>query len=76
MEMGTRRRRQRQQGLWISQSELAQGPEHPFYERMNEILGRASFGGFAKQQCAKFDAEKNGRPSLAPGMYFPLLLVG
>lgn len=76
MAMGTRRRRQRQERLWISQSELAQGPGHPFYKRVNEILDQAGFDEFAEQQCAKFYAEKNGRPSLAPGMYFRLLLVG
>jgi transposase len=76
MAMGTRKRRQRQERLWISQSELAQGPGHPFYTRVNEILDRAGFDEFAEQQCAKFYAEKNGRPSLTPGMYFRLLLVG
>ena len=76
MAMGTRRRRRRQERLWISQSELAQGPGHPFYKRVNEILDQAGFDEFAEQQCAQFYAEKNGRPSLAPGMYFRLLLVG
>jgi transposase len=76
MAMGTRRRRQRQERLWISQSELAQGPGHPFYKRVNEVLDRAGFDQFAEQECAKFYAEKNGRPSLTPGIYFRLLLVG
>ena len=76
MAMGTRRRRQRQERLWIGQRELAQGPGHPFYKRVNEILDRTGFDEFAEQQCAKFYAEKNGRPSLAPGIYFRLLLVG
>ena len=76
MAMGTRRRRQRQEQLWISQSELAQGPGHPFYKRVNEVLDRAGFDQFAEQRCAKFYAEKNGRPSLTPGIYFRLLLVG
>ena len=57
MAMGTRRRRQRQERLWISQSELAQGPGHPFYKRVNEVLDRAGFDQFAEQECAKFYAE-------------------
>src|SRR5487761_1852085 len=76
MAMGTRRRRQRQEQLWISQSELAQGPGHPFYKRVNEVLDRAGFDQFAEQECAKLYAGKNGRPSLTPGIYFRLLLVG
>jgi len=55
MAMGTRR--QRQERLWISQSELAQGPGHPFYKRVNEVLDRAGFDQFAEQECAKFYAE-------------------
>ena len=32
--------------------------------------------GLSKSQCAKFYAPVMGRPSLAPGRYFRLLLVG
>ena len=41
MGMGTRRRRQRQERLWISHNELANGPAHPFYKRVNELLDLA-----------------------------------
>jgi transposase len=76
MGMGTRRRRQRQERLWISQNELAKGPAHPFYKRVNELLEAERFDEFAEKECARFYAENNGRPSLAPGIYFRLLLVG
>ena len=76
MAMGTRRRRQRQERLWISHSELARGPGHPFYKGVNELLVQESFDEFAERGCAKFYAQNNGRPSLAPGIYFRLLLVG
>src|SRR5487761_1442706 len=76
MAMGTRRRRQRQEQLWISQSELAQGPGYPFYQRVNELLEEEKFDEFAERECAKFYAANNGRPSLTPGIYFRLLLVG
>ncbi|MGB7848425.1 MAG: transposase [Candidatus Acidiferrum sp.] len=74
--MGTRRRRQRQERLWISQSELVNGPAHPFYKRVNELLEAGRFDEFAEKECARFYAENNGRPSVAPGIYFRLLLVG
>ena len=76
MAMGTRRRRQRQERLWISHQELAKGPGHPFYKRVNELLEMERFDEFAEKECAGFYAENNGRPSLTPGIYFRLLLVG
>lgn len=76
MGMGSRRRRQRQERMWIAQQELAKGPAHPFYQRVNELLEEKKFDEFAENECAKFYAEKMGRPSLAPGIYFRLLLVG
>src|SRR5258707_4414038 len=76
MAMGTRRRRRRQERLWISHNELAKGPAHPFYKHVNELLEAEGFDEFAEKECAKFYAENNGRPSLTPGMYFRLLLVG
>ena len=76
MGMGTRRRRQRQEQIWIAQQELAKGPAHPFYQRVNELLEEKKFDEFAEKECAKFYAETMGRPSVAPGIYFRLLLVG
>jgi transposase len=62
MGMGTRRRRQRQEQLWISHNELAKGPGHPFYKRVNELLEMKQFDEFAEKECARFYAENNGRP--------------
>jgi transposase len=76
MAMGTRKRRQRQEQLWITHTELPAGNGHPFYSRLNELLDQEKFDEFAEAECAWFYAEKNGRPSLPPGMYFRLLLIG
>src|SRR5712672_3131043 len=76
MGMGTRRRRQRQEQLWISHNELAKGPGHPFYQRVNELLETQQFDEFAEKECGRFYAHKQGRPSLTPGIYFRMLLVG
>ena len=54
MGMGTRRRRQRQERLWISHNELAKGPGHPFYARVNELLESKQFDEFAEKECARF----------------------
>lgn len=76
MSMGTRQHRQRQEDLWITHDELAQAPAHPFYQRLNQLLDSEKFDEFVEKECAGFYAENNGRPSLAPGIYFRLLLVG
>jgi transposase len=76
MAMGTRRQRQRQEQLWITHTELATAPGHPFYQRVNELLEAERFDEFAEKECARFYAEKDGRPSLTPGTYFRLLMIG
>ena len=76
MSMGTRQHRQRQEDLWITHNELAQAPAHPFYQRLNELLDSEKFDEFVEKECARFYAANNGRPSLAPGMYFRMLLLG
>src|SRR5918996_2361281 len=76
MAMGTREGRQRQEQLWVTHTELATAPGHPFYKRLNELLDSEQFDEFAERECARFYAEKNGRPSLPPGTYFRLLLIG
>src|SRR5437879_8659004 len=76
MSMGTRRQRQRQEPLWITHTDLARAPGHPFYKRLNQLLDEGKFDEFAEKECAKFYAENNGRPSLTPGIYFRLLLLG
>jgi len=75
MAMGKRRRRVRQPAMWIAATDLPTTAAHPFYERLNRILDEAGFDGYVEKVCAPFYASR-GRPSLAPGQYFRLLLVG
>ena len=49
---------------------------HPFYVRLNELLDSNRFDEFVETECREFYARKMGRPSLTPGIYFRLLLVG
>ena len=75
MAMGTRRQRQRQEELWY-RGDLAEALGHPFYRRLNELLDQAGFDEFCEAGCQKFYHEKLGRPSLAPGIYFRVMLIG
>jgi transposase len=76
MAMGTRKHRERQEELWVTHSELPKAPGHPFYKHLNELLDQEKFDEFAEKECAPFYADKNGRPSLTPGIYFRSLLIG
>jgi transposase len=74
MSMGTRR--EQQEELWIPTCDLARPASHPFYERLNRLLGEHDFDRFVEEKCQRFYAATMGRPGLAPGIYFRLLLVG
>ena len=74
MGMGTRETDQ--PPLWIATSDLPASPGHPFYARLSAVLDAHGFDRFAEDQCRRFYAPVMGRPSLAPGQYFRLLLVG
>jgi transposase len=76
MAMGKRKQRLKQSTIWVATSDLPRTVAHPFYERINEILDRAGFDQHVEKLCEPFYAERMGRPSLAPGRYFRLLLVG
>src|SRR3954454_11581333 len=76
MAIGRRKDRARTPGLWIATNELPPTGGHPFYQRLNQILDEHRFDEFVEAQCASFYADKLGRPSLTPGTYFRLLLIG
>ena len=62
--------------MWIPTTDLPVSPGHSFYARLNAILDEAGFDRFAEEQCRQFYAPVMGRPSLPPGRYFRLLLLG
>ena len=76
MAMGTRKDQEQQEEVWIPQASLAKGASHPFYQRLNQVLEQSRFDEFVEGRCRRFYAARRGRPSLAPGMYFRLLLIG
>jgi transposase len=75
MAMG--KRRARQQDLWIASAELPKSRGHVFYDRVNSILAKEEFDAFSEKECLQFyKSEVMGRPSIAPGVYFRMLLIG
>ena len=75
MALGNRKD-QSQSSMWVSTQDLAKASGHPFYQRLNEILKQHGFDTHAESKCAKFYAEKVGRPGVPPGVYFRMLMIG
>ena len=74
--MALGRQRERQSDMMVSWAELPRSPGHVFYDRLQAELVAAGFDGFVEGLCAPFYAARRGRPSLPPGRYFRMLLVG
>lgn len=76
MAMGTRKRRERQQQLWVASSDIVQTPANAFYDRLNELLAKRHFDRRVEHLCRRYYKGTLGRPSVTPGVYFRLLLIG
>ena len=74
MAMG--RQEDRQGDLMVSWSEMPRSPGHAFYDRLQEVLVEGGFDGFAEETCKPYYAAKMGAPSVPPGRYFRMHLVG
>jgi transposase len=74
MALGKRKREQ--QGLWVATTELPKSPGHPFYRKLNELLAEAKFDEWIEARCEPYYAGKLGRPSIPPGVYFRMILIG
>ena len=70
-----RRPEGRQQELFVATIKIRR-LSHPFYQALGRMLEAEGFDAFAEETCCEFYAEKNGRPSIPPGVYFRMLLVG
>jgi transposase len=62
--------------LWVPTMDLPTSPGHPFYEQLNTVLLEHGFDAFVEGLCREFYAPVMGRPSIVPGVYFRMLLVG
>jgi len=49
---------------------------NPFYSRLNKVLDEAGFDRFCEDSCGGFYHAKLGRPSLPPGLYFRIMMIG
>ena len=75
MAMGQQKDRQGD-GLMVSWSEMPRSPGHVFYDRLQLVLIEGGFDGFAEAVCQPYYAARMGAPSVPPGRYFRMHLVG
>jgi len=73
----SRRREEEQESLFIGTDQLPKSQGHVFYTKLNKLLAKARFDPFVEDLCEPhYDSTGNGRPSIPPGIYFRMLLVG
>ena len=65
----------RQEEMFIAASAV-RALDNPFYAALDGLLREHGFDEFAEETCREFYAERMGRPGLAPGVYFRMLMVG
>jgi len=61
---------------FVSASDLPRSPGHPFYTRLNHLLSENGFDALVERLGALYYAETMGRPGVAPGVFFRMLVVG
>jgi transposase len=74
--MALGRPKERQTELMVGWAELPRSPGQAFYDRPQAILVGAGFDDFAETRCKPYYASERGRPSLPPGRYLRMHLVG
>jgi hypothetical protein len=50
MAMGKRKRRLRQQSMWIATQDLPRSASHPFYAKLNRILEENGFDDYVDRE--------------------------
>ena len=66
----------RQGDLVVTWAEMPRSPGHVFYDRLQEVLIEAGFDAFVEATCKPYYAAQMGAPSLPPGRYFRMHMVG
>jgi transposase len=65
-----------QDDLMATWAEMPRSPGHAFYDRLQALLREAGFDAFAEEVCKPYYAPRMGAPSLPPGRYFRMHMIG
>lgn len=74
--MALGRQRDRQGDLMVTWREMPRSPGHVFYDRLQAVLIEAGFDAFVEATCTPYYAARMGAPSVPPGRYFRMHMVG
>jgi transposase len=74
--MAMRREGAVQDDLVVTWAEMPRSPGHAFYGRLQALLSEAGFDAFVEATCKPYYAARMGAPSLPPGRYFRMHMVG
>lgn len=74
--MAMRREAGVQGDLVVTWDEMPRSPGHAFYDRLQTVLSEAGFDAFVEDVCKPYYAPRMGAPSLPPGRYFRMHMVG
>jgi transposase len=75
MAMG-KREVEEQRDLFVMHDKLPRSPGHVFYDKLSGLLREGGFDAHVEALCEPYYAKGKGRPSVPPGVYFRMLLVG
>ena len=62
--------------LMATWAEMPRSPGHAFYDRLQDLLREAGFDAFVEGVCRPYYAPRMGAPSLPPGRYFRMHMIG
>jgi transposase len=74
--MAMRREGEVQSDLIVTWAEMPRSPGHAFYDKLHNLLTEAGFDAFVETTCKSYYAPRRGAPSLPPGRYFRMHMVG
>lgn len=74
--MAMKRDGESQPDLIVSWADVPRSPGHAFYDRLQRLLIGAGFDRFVEDTCKAYYAPRMGAPSVPPGRYFRMLLIG
>ena len=74
--MAMRREGEVQSDLVVTWAEMPRSPGHAFYDKLQKLLREAGFDAFVEQVCKPYYAPRMGAPSLPPGRYFRMHMIG
>jgi hypothetical protein len=60
----------------ICGTSLPKSQGHVFYRKLNQLLAELNFDRTVEEMCEPYYHSHLGRPSIPPGVYFRMLLVG